>query len=41
VPQRLVGLEVRRADAVLEGVGRQGATRAAGSAFGRGASAVL
>ena len=40
-PEGLVGLDVRWADGVLEGLGRQRATRAAGSAFGRGASAVL
>ena len=40
-PEGLVGLDVRWADGVLEGLRRQRATRAAGSAIGRGASAVL
>ena len=42
VDERLVRLDVRRADGVLEGLRRAAAAaRAAGSAIGRGASAVL
>ena len=41
LPLHRGGLDVRRADGVLEGLRRQGLTRAAGGAFSRGASAVL